>query len=251
MQAAAWLPQESSAAGAPVILFSHGFHGCAVQSSFLMEAFSEAGYAVFAVDHADAACGNPLKWFGTADVPFRYPERWEDSTYAARAMDMERLLDAASRDPRFASLDWKHVGLAGHSLGGYTVLGLAGGWPSWTDHRVKAVLALSPYSAPFMEHHTLALISIPVMYQGGTRDYDITPFVKRAGGSFDQTPRPKFYIELDGAGHLAWTNATSRYHDAVDAYSIAFFDAYLKGKPFPPPLLEKGMSISAIRAEAE
>ena len=32
--------------------------------------------------------------------------------------------------------------LAGHSLGGYTVLALAGAWPSWKLANVRAVLAL-------------------------------------------------------------------------------------------------------------
>ncbi len=251
IKATAWLPVDENARGAPGFLFSHGFPGCAAQSSFLMEALSDAGYAVFAVDHADAACRNPLKWLGFAEVPFRSPERWSDSIYAARAMDVERVLDAAAKDPRFASYDWQRIGLAGHSLGGYTVLGLAGGWPSWLDRRVKAVLALSPYSAPFMEAHTLGGVSVPVMYQGGTRDFGITPFVRRSGGSFDQSARPKFYVELDGAGHLAWTNANARYHDVIDLYSVAFFDAYLKGKPFPQSLLEKRNSISDIRAELQ
>src|SRR5262249_19859011 len=40
----------------PVIVFSHGFHGCATQSRFLMEAFSKAGYIVFAPNHRDAVC---------------------------------------------------------------------------------------------------------------------------------------------------------------------------------------------------
>ena len=250
IHATAWLPAESNVP-APVILFSHGFHGCAMQASFLMEALSDAGYAVFAIDHADAACRNPLKWLGAAAMPFRSPERWDDSTYADRAKDLEHLLDQASKDRRFANLDWQRIGLAGHSLGGYTVLGLAGGWPSWFDHRVKAVLALSPYSAPFMEAHTLGGVSVPVMYQGGTRDFGITPFVRRSGGSFDQSARPKFYVELDGARHLAWTDANVRFHDIVDAYSVAFFDTYLKGKPFPRSLLEKGKSVSDIRAEIE
>src|SRR5437868_11729096 len=101
IKATVWMPAETNAKGAPVIVFSHGFHGCAAQASFLMEALSDAGYAVFAVDHADAACRNPLRWLGSADVPFRFPDRWEQSTYAARAKDLEHLIEAAARDPRF------------------------------------------------------------------------------------------------------------------------------------------------------
>ena len=71
-------------------------------------------------------------------------------------------------------MDWDHFGLVVHSLGGYTVLALGGGWKSWKLSGVKAVLALSPYSAPFTVSHTLGDIHIPVMYQGGTLDAGIT-----------------------------------------------------------------------------
>ena len=75
-----WRPESIPPAALPVLIFSHGFHGCATQSRFLMTAF-----------------------------------------------------------------DWKRCGLVGHSLGGYTLLGLGGAWPSWRFDGIKAVLALSPY----------------------------------------------------------------------------------------------------------
>ncbi len=49
------------------------------------------------------------------------------------------------------------IGAAGHSLGGYTVVGLGGGWPRWKDGRIRAVLALSPYVQPFMAQHSLGI----------------------------------------------------------------------------------------------
>src|SRR2546421_147846 len=76
---------------------------------------------------------------------------------------------------------------AGHSLGGYTVLGLAGGWPSWKLPEVKAVLALSPYCSPLAQKGRLSAIKVPVMYQGGTRDLGITPSVIKGRGAYDQT----------------------------------------------------------------
>jgi pimeloyl-ACP methyl ester carboxylesterase len=77
---------------------------------------------------------------------------------------------------RFSSrVDLDRLGLLGHSLGGYTVVGLAGGWASWKLPGVKAVLALSPYTDPFLVHRTLSGVSTPIMYQGGTLDLGITP----------------------------------------------------------------------------
>ena len=45
------------------LVFSHGFHGCATQSTFLMQAFADAGYIVFAPNHRDATCnGGSAYW---------------------------------------------------------------------------------------------------------------------------------------------------------------------------------------------
>ena len=78
-------------------------------------------------------------------------------------------LTRVQRDPRFKDkIDFTRLGLVGHSLGGYTVMGLAGAWPSWTMPNVKAVLALAPYSEPLNLKHTVGNIAIPVMFQGGT-----------------------------------------------------------------------------------
>jgi hypothetical protein len=39
-----------------------------------------------------------------------------------------------------------------------------------------------------------------------------------------------FDVELDGAGHFAWTDLNRTYISSINAYSVAFFDAYLKGQ---------------------
>jgi hypothetical protein len=51
-----WRPDGGAAAAHPIIIFSHGFHGCATQSRFLMTAFAAAGYLVIAPNHRDATC---------------------------------------------------------------------------------------------------------------------------------------------------------------------------------------------------
>ena len=149
--------------------------------------------------------------------------------------DLEAILDAILKEKSFQGvpIDSSRIGLAGHSLGGYTVLALAGAWPSWKDRRVKAVLALSPYCAPFIKKGDLGHLDVPVMYQGGTLDVGITPFVRRPGGAYDLTSAPKYFLDLAGAGHFAWTNLNKSYQSIIDDYAVAFFDRYLKGTPGP------------------
>jgi predicted dienelactone hydrolase len=246
----AWIPDSQTAGPWPIILFSHRYRGCNTQSSYLMQALAEEGYAVFAPKHRDADCGKLQSWLPRPEIPFRNPEDWSDETYADRAQDLKTLLNALQEDARFRAppFDWQHVGLVGHSLGGYTVLELAGGWPHWKDPRIKAVLALSPYAAPFAVQHTLSEIDAPVMYLGGSRDTAITSSLERREGAYEQTPAPKYLVVIDGAGHLAWVdNRATAKHPLTIEYSIAFFDRYLKGRRFPRSLEEPGPGVADLR----
>lgn len=236
----------------PVILFSHGFHGCATQSRFLMEAFASAGYLVFAPNHRDATChGGKASELDKPDVPFGKPERWDETTFRDRGEDIRRLVDVARADARFQRADWSRFGLAGHSLGGYTVLGLAGAWPRWKLAGVGAVLALSPYTSPFIVHGTLADVSAPVMYQGGTRDFGVTPTVRKSGGSYELTRAPKYYVEFDKAGHLAWTDVRGTAHAQIVSYSLAFMNHYVRGEPADSLLSHASTEVAQFRYASE
>jgi predicted dienelactone hydrolase len=232
---AIWKPAGASPkSGFPLVVFSHGFSGCNTQSKFLMEAFAEAGYLVLAPNHEDARCGsahggNLTGGFGPKES-FIDPSKWSDETYRSRAADVGEVINAALKSKKFegVAVDPRRIGLAGHSLGGYTALGLAGAWPSWRDPRIKAVLALSAYCTPYMMSGELEKINVPVMYQGGTLDFGVTPFIRRGGGAYDLTSTPKYYVEFRGAGHGAWTDWIKKFHGVIDDYSIAFFDRYLK-----------------------
>ena len=237
-----WLPPEfqSSEQKWPLLIFSHGFGGCAKQSAFLTEYLAEKGYIVIAPDHADARCGGFMgggrlmgSRGGTKDwpeKPFRSPEVWTDKTESDRRDDVLFALSSMLDDRQYAPyIDTDHIGLMGHSLGGYTVLGLAGAWPSWKDKRFKAVLALSPFITPYIQKKTLRNIDIPVMYQGGTKDDPITPVIKRSGGAYTQTLAPKYFLEFDGADHLSFTEMDQKYRDVIRRTALDFVNKYVKG----------------------
>jgi len=248
-----WAPAVGVEGKSPVIVFSHGFHGCATQSRFLTEALAKAGYLVFAPDHRDATCdGGGAKWRDRPEAPFVKADAWSDAVYRDRADDIHRLLDALKTDERWtARADWERLGLAGHSLGGYTVLGLAGAWPSWRLEGVKAVLALSPYDQPFLAKKTLGGLEAPVMFQGGTRDLGITPSVRKPGGGYDQSPAPKYFVEFERASHLAWSDFPSESHAAIVAYARAFLDRYVKGAPADASLTRTSPGVAELRYESE
>jgi pimeloyl-ACP methyl ester carboxylesterase len=172
------------------------------------------GYLVFAPNHRDATCnGGASRWFGRPATPFSKPARWTERDFRDRGDDIRRLIAALRADRRLAALaDWSRLGLAGHSLGGYTALALAGAWPTWKIAGIRAVLALSPYGQPFIIHHTLARIDAPIMYQGGSWDFGITPAINKHGGAYEQSRPPKYFIELSNVGHFAWTDLQKRAH---------------------------------------
>ncbi len=254
MDVTVWSQERDRGVKQPVIIFSHGFHGCATQSRFLMEAFASAGYIIFAPNHRDAIChGGKTKWIDRPQIPFRKPQRWNETSFRDRAEDIRRLIEAIRADDRFRErVDWSRFGLAGHSLGGYTVLALGGAWPGWKLSNVKAVLALSPYTQPFLLHGTLAGLSAPVMYQGGTWDYGVTPVMHKSMGAYDRSSEPKYYVEFDRMGHFAWTDIGRRKaRKAIIAYSLTFMNYYVKGEPPAPSLTQVLPGVALFRYASE
>jgi predicted dienelactone hydrolase len=147
------------------------------------------------------------------EEPFQRPEQWSDATYRDRHDDIKTVLDVVLADKKFEGVpvDQKHIGIAGHSLGDYTALGVGGGWTSWRDNRIKAVLALSAFCTPYTEKGDLKNLGIPVMYQGGTRVFGVTPTMRRFSGACGLSSSPKYYVEFEGAGHFAWTDLNPRF----------------------------------------
>lgn len=263
----AWNGTPSNCQGIPLIVFSHGFGGCGTQSLFLTEELARRGYVVAAPDHKDALCSvsggsAPLR---PMEKSFMEPKKWNQNTYADRAADIEKVLKWLLDDSEFRSvIDRQAIGLAGHSLGGYTVLGMAGGWQRWKDDRIKAVLALSPYSLPFQSENRLRSIKVPVMYQGAQLDLGITPFVRGRGGAYGLSNGPKYYVELRGGTHFEWTNLVClgekvlsdclrkrKNAQTIVSYAGAFFDKYLKGDDGAAVALSRSAGVASYVKETE
>ena len=243
MHVVIWDPKQEGKR--PLVIFSHGFHGGSRQSTSLMEALCQAGYLVVSPDHKDSfKNGLGVK----PEVGFAKANNWSEATYEERGEDIKRLVAALQNDRKWKErIDWSKLTLMGHSLGGYTVLGLAGAWPSWKLPGVKAVVALSPYCAPYLRKKTLGDLKIPVMYQGGTRDTGITPFLKSPDGAFASTPAPVYFVEFADANHFSWTNFNKDKNksDLIDHYCLAFLSKYVLGDKTAAPQ-EKLSGVSTL-----
>lgn len=234
----------------PLVLFSHGLGGCALQSTFLTEEVARAGYVVAAPDHRDTATcsidGGGLRLQNLrTEQPLLEPARWNEGTEVARLQDLREAIARVGGDPDLARIaDTRRVGAVGHSLGGYAVLGLAGAWATWRTPQVTAVVALSPFVTPFLAHGTLSKVAVPVMYQGAQFDWGMTSNVEGPNGAFALSPAPKYFVKLRGGTHVEWTNlaclGTASVAECLKArgnaglinrYVVEFLDRYLKDVP--------------------
>jgi hypothetical protein len=81
---------------------------------------------------------------------------------------------------------------------------------------VKAVLAVSRYVQPFLLRRTPVGLGAPVMYQGGSLNFGISPALHRAMAP-TTSRRRRNIVELKGAGHFAWTDLRRTFHDPIVA----------------------------------
>jgi pimeloyl-ACP methyl ester carboxylesterase len=244
----------------PLLIFSHGFLGASDQSIFLTESFARAGYIVASMNHTDALAQPRLH---PLDKPeFGHPRHWDDTKYRDRREDVTALLDQLLAWNKTVGSPWEGriaedaIGGVGHSLGGYTLLAMAGGWPSWKEPRLKALVLYSPYAQPFIAKG--GPIAIPVLLQGGTLDIGITPFLppvyRKLGG-------PKAFLVLKNESHFAWTNLISLGKTTTECVSdgnaglilthtLAWLDHYLLESNRSDILRKRDPRLESYRFEA-
>ena len=111
-----WADDGEPASGPfPLIVLSHGTGGSAQMMAWLARALASHGYVVAAVNHPG---NNALEEY----TPEGFLLWWE------RARDLTVVIDMLIADAEFGRIvDPRRIGAAGFSLGGYTVIEVAGG----------------------------------------------------------------------------------------------------------------------------
>lgn len=233
LEVAVWKPA-SGAGPFPLVLFSHGLFGCKTQSNYLMRALAERGMLVAAPDHEDASPACPRL---SADASFpadlANPGSWNDGLRASRGKNLRDLRAALEADGRLgAMIDPDRAALVGHSLGGYTVLGLAGGWPAWSTGmgKVTAVVALASFARPLLRNGELDAIPVPVMVQGGLLD-GVAPALEQAA-VYAAIEAHGCKVLYTGADHFAWTalDLFGLHHEPTARTVAGFLAAAFAGR---------------------
>lgn len=204
LEVAFWLPSPGSDP-APLVLFSHGFHGCNTQSKYLMRALAQNGFVVAAPNHQDNRCGQPPLPLDLSDL--------SEKTLESRRDDMHKLrTEVLGHEHVGGRIDQAKVMLVGHSLGGSTVLALAGAGAGagWKMNGILGAVALAPYTNLPLINGTLGDISAPVLIEAGDKDL----IAGASKDAYSKIPAPACRVVYEGAGHLAWVD------DAVAFSSI-------------------------------
>ena len=255
----------------PLIVFSHGYGGAGIASTYLTEYLASQGFVVAAPDHEDknvierTKSDTPLreKWYSYNVIKLaRSGKHFHHAAYAQRSKDVTRVIDELlnlnkTEGSSFrGTLNPDAIGVAGHSLGGYTALRVCGMSETENDPRVKAALLLSGGVFMFKAQDYKGL-RVPVMMMYGEaettawRAWFLNNKAADTQRAYDNCTVPKYMMEIKGANHFSFCQAIFNKKwpglgqekarpaaDVIKAYSLAFFRRWLLNDPKADEVLE-------------
>lgn len=212
---------------------------------------------------------NAEVWQGTLRVLGHlrdsYEHNWSGRT---RTQDVQFVLDKIQQLQQLGEsfgtiVDMERIGVAGHDLGALTALLMAGqippdGGPMLTDHRIKAILAMSP---PVQRKSGFASIygavDVPACFITGTKDDGIigTTTARERRIPYDyMRGTEKYLITLYHADHQVYTGAfilgnrrgDVEYQAAITRISTLFWQSHLQNDVVAMARLQNPATASAI-----
>ena len=247
----------------PVAVFSHGHQGYAENSGFLMEHLASHGWIVAAPDH-------------TGNTTFDGSERTTE-IYFERPLDISAVIDTLpSITPVGGSVADGPVLALGHSFGGYTMFGLAGGaydpslcpadgsycstmtedWATlfaagFLDDRVGAFVAMAAGDYDLFGAAGLAAIDRPFLHLTASEDQGPGSEGDTIWAGLDDGD--DVGVILDGGGHQSFTDYADVLEDVtlaategfriVDAFVLAWGERML-GEDDAAGVLDGDISVS-------
>jgi len=254
----------------PLVVFSHGYGGCATSNVFFTEYLASQGFVVAAPDHADRdkifrlsprtrgqGGGRQGTWRQLVRAALelaRSGTNFARAAFAYRPQDVSRVIDnllrlnATPNSPLAGMIDPERIGVAGHSLGAYTSLAVSGMDEPNRDERIKAALLLS--GGVFMwRKEEYQRLHLPVMFMFG--ELEITERFKRLTNdkladtrrAYENCRPPKFMLLVKNATHFTFCqmvyfdyparrdpNIAAEQVRVINTYGGAFLKRYLKGE---------------------
>ncbi|MCR6032399.1 hypothetical protein GGQ22_13245 [Nocardioides sp. zg-579] len=203
--------------GFPLVVFSHGFAGFRQQSSFLTSAIASWGYVVAAPDHRSRTMTTVLG--GTPGT----------TTDVQDLRDTITLVGSKSRTRKnwlHKRVDMTRVAAVGHSAGGRAVENLA-----VADPRVDTWVGMAGAATGALDEGATAVPTQPGVLLVGGADQIVTR--ERMEAAYAAMSAPKRWVELGGAGHLAFSDLCEVGEGEAGLLSVAD----LLGVPIPANLI--------------
>ncbi len=251
----------------PLLVFSHGYGGGGLGSVFFTEALAARGWIVACPDHHDKHSAVRIrtgqeKHFDRLGFMQHAREiaasgPGDRDRYLYRLDEMTLALDSMLTSGLFWKLiDKDRIAAGGHSLGGFTALGLCGTIKERHDPRIKALLLFSTGAGGYLfREDELAGVRIPsVLFMGEREEHQQRGTQKMSDLSakiYRNVSSPKYFLEVKGAGHFSFNNrfsdnpgsrllsGTEDQFEVIRCYSIAFLEKYVAGKKDSGHVLER------------
>ncbi len=179
----------------PVVLFSHGFSGMRLQSTFLTAHLASWGMIVASPDHPSRDLYHLLAT----------PPKQDAVTDLRAALDAVDAENAAAASPLHGHVDTKHVGAVGHSAGGGTVVGAARTIPAVEGYvsLASGVFRMQSSAPGATTTSQPPLPDKPSFFISGGND-QIAKLAVVTRPAFEQAPTPTRLWVIDRAGHNAF-----------------------------------------------
>lgn len=251
-----YYPADFSGSDAPVILWSHGFGGNRDGAGFLSRHVASHGYVLVHITHIGT---DSSLWEGQPGHPWDILRK----TVIPRAMTLDRFRDVPfviDQLPHWASANpdvgqvmrLQDYGMSGHSFGALTTQIMAGQhFPDeeevlsqLRDERIVAGILYSPVVNSFLRDQAdevFSGIDIPLLHMTGTDDESPPEgfgYEERLK-VFHHAGHPDQYLLVKNQGdHMVYNGTRGkldsnplrpRHEEIVNAASLAFWDAFLKG----------------------
>lgn len=178
----------------PVVLFSHGFTGIRLQSTFLTSHLASHGMIVVSSDHPSRDLTNVLG--GTASG-----DREDSVDDLLQSLELITAQDADAASIFSGHVDTERVGAVGHSAGGGTVLAAA------ADPRIDGYVSLASGvlrgggdDGTTTTVDPGSLPDKPSFFMAGAVDA-VVPADTVTRPSFEAVPSPSLLWVIDGVGH--------------------------------------------------
>ena len=265
----------------PVVVISHGLASSAWSLAYLAEHLASHGYGVILLEHPETTAQRFSEFFsGLAGPPNATTllHRPRDITAALDTLEQQ-----AQHRPYLQKLDLESVGVLGHSLGGYTALAAAGAEinaaqlartcqddtllrrpvlnlsmliqcrlaevPSdqslaVQDERVKAAIALNPFTSQVFGQAGLGAVDVPVMIVSSLDDYFVPALPEQIEPYSWLQNQDRYLVLIENGTHFSLVANTvdtglpmpeflidstpETTHQQMTALLLAFFERHLK-----------------------